>query len=111
MHYKRFKLVDMSQKTMEILRQCSPVFSVLQDENRQQIIILLFESGELSVASLAGKMPLSRPAVSHHLKLLLDAGLVVIRKEGKERYYRLELTAAVELLEELLRSLKNDLQE
>lgn len=96
---------------MDILRRCTPVFSILQDENRQQIIVLLFDNGELSVGSLTDKMPLSRPAVSHHLKLLHDAGLVAVRKEGKERYYRLELDTAVGLLESLLDSLKNDLRQ
>lgn len=93
---------------MDILRRCTPVFSILQDGNRQQIIVLLFDNGELSVSSLTDKMSLSRPAVSHHLKLLHDAGLVAVRKEGKERYYRLELDTAVGLLESLLDSIRND---
>ena len=72
--------------------------------------MLLFDNGESSVTSLTEKMPLSRPAVSHHLKLLHDAGLVAARKEGKERFYRLELEAAIKLLENLLDSIKNDFQ-
>lgn len=100
----------MSQRTMDILQQCTPVFSILQDENRQRIIMLLFDLGESGVTSLAEKMPLSRPAVSHHLKLLHDARLVSVRKEGKERYYRLDLETAIRLLESLLDSIKNDIR-
>lgn len=95
---------------MDILQQCTPVFSILQDENRQRIIMLLFDLGESGVTSLAEKMPLSRPAVSHHLKLLHDARLVSVRKEGKERYYRLDLETAIRLLESLLDSIKNDIR-
>lgn len=98
----------MSQRTMEILEQCAPIFSILQDENRQKIIMLLFENKELSVTAITEKMSLSRPAVSHHLKLLFNIGLVVVRKEGKERYYGLELGHAIELLETLLISIKTD---
>lgn len=101
----------MSQRTMEILQRCTPVFSILQDENRQQLIMLLFDGGESSVTSLAEKMPLSRPAVSHHLKLLHDAGLVAVRKVGKERYYRLDLEVAIGLMESLLASIKNDFRQ
>lgn len=100
----------MSQQTMDILGQCSPIFSILQDDNRQKIIMLLFENNELSVTAITEKMSLSRPAVSHHLKLLLDVSLVSVRKDGKERYYRLELEKAVGLLEQLLSSIKADLQ-
>lgn len=100
----------MSLQTMNILRQCSPIFSILQDENRQQIIMLLFDEKELSVTAITEKMALSRPAVSHHLKLLLNVNLVAARKEGKERYYRLELSNAMILLENLLSSIKIDMK-
>lgn len=101
----------MSQRTMDILGQCAPIFSTLQDANRQQIIMLLFENKELSVTAITEKMSLSRPAVSHHLKLLLDVKLVDVRKEGKERYYQLEMKNAIGLLEALLASIKTDMQE
>lgn len=101
----------MSQQTMNILGQCTPIFSILQDEKRQQIIVMLFDEKELSVTAITEKMSLSRPAVSHHLRLLLDINLVAVRQEGKERYYRLELSKAVGLLESLLSSIKSDMQE
>lgn len=101
----------MSQRTMNILGQCTPIFSILQDENRQQIIMMLFDEKELSVTAITEKMSLSRPAVSHHLRLLLNVNLVAVRQEGKERYYRLELFKAVGLLESLLSSIKTDMLE
>jgi DNA-binding transcriptional ArsR family regulator len=49
----------------------------------------LLGSGARSVRELADELPISRPAVSRHLKLLKDAGLVTDRAEGTRRLYRL----------------------
>jgi DNA-binding transcriptional ArsR family regulator len=46
-------------------------------------------AGEQRVAELAAPLPVSRSAVSQHLRLILDAGVVSERWEGRERYYRL----------------------
>lgn len=100
----------MSKQTMSLIKQCSPIFSMLQDERRQEILMLLFDYGELSVTELTERLSLSRPAVSHHLKLLLDAHLLDVRQAGKERYYRLELGPALDLLNQLTDSLKNDIR-
>ena len=58
----------------------------------------MLRAGEGSVQSLADNLPISRPAVSRHLRLLRDAGLVTDRAEGTRRLYRLhdEGVAAVQ---------------
>jgi DNA-binding transcriptional ArsR family regulator len=63
-------------------------FEALGDPNRRAILELL-GSGDRSVQELADSLPISRPAVSRHLRLLKDAGLVVDRAEGTRRLYRL----------------------
>lgn len=72
-------------------------FAALGDGNRRRIVELL-AGGARSVGELAGAMPISRPAVSRHLRLLKDAGLVSETAEGTRRIYRLhdEGVAAVE---------------
>lgn len=100
----------MSKRTMGILSECIPIFTMLQDESRQQILLLLFEQKEMTVGEMTGKLELSRPAVSHHMKLLLDAGLVSVRKNGKERIYSLSLQKAMEQLRELLLSIETDIK-
>lgn len=100
----------MSQKSMGILQECIPVFSMLQDENRQKILLLLFDHSELSVSAITERISLSRPAISHHLKLLLDANLVAVRKDGKERYYRIQLKQTLDLLKQLLESIEKDME-
>jgi DNA-binding transcriptional ArsR family regulator len=63
-------------------------FEALGDANRRAILSLLGQGGR-SVQELAGALPISRPAVSRHLRLLKEAGLVVEEPQGTRRIYRL----------------------
>ena len=63
-------------------------FDALGDTHRRAIVELL-AAGDRSVQQLADALPISRPAVSRHLRLLKEAGLVVDRAEGTRRLYRL----------------------
>lgn len=99
----------MSQKTIGLMQQCAPLFNLLQDARRLEILNILFDNPHLSVSELAEKVDLSRPAVSHHLKLMLDKQLVEVIQEGKERYYSLNLQPSLEKLEALVASLKEDI--
>lgn len=64
-------------------------FDALGDPNRRAIVELL-HAGDRSVRELADALPISRPAVSRHLRVLKDAGLVADRPEGARRVYRLD---------------------
>ena len=68
-------------------------FEALGDPNRRAIVELLgsaaAEGGGRSVQELADALPISRPAVSRHLRLLKQAGLVVEEPRGTRRIYRL----------------------
>jgi DNA-binding transcriptional ArsR family regulator len=63
------------------------VFTALGDPTRRQVLELLRES-ESSVSRLTEQMSVSQSAVSQHLKVLTDAGLVQARSEGTRRVYR-----------------------
>ena len=63
-------------------------FEALGDPNRRAIVEILGTGGR-SVQELADALPISRPAVSRHLRLLKDAGLVVEEPVGTRRIYRL----------------------
>lgn len=79
-------------------RQLAKVFVALGDEHRQRIL-LTFEKGErLTVGQISEVSTLSRPAVSHHLKILRAAGVLDAEKIGKEVY----LSVNKALLEETL---------
>jgi DNA-binding transcriptional ArsR family regulator len=62
-------------------------FEVLADESRRRILDLLVED-ERPVGDLVGRLRLSQPAVSKHLKVLRDAGLVQARTDAQRRIYR-----------------------
>jgi DNA-binding transcriptional ArsR family regulator len=62
---------------------------LLGDATRRAIFTLLAERPR-SVAELAGRLPVSRPAVSQHLRALSDAGLVRAHADGTRRVYRLD---------------------
>ena len=79
-------------------RDMAEVFVALGDEHRQRIM-LTFEKGErLTVGQIAEVSTLSRPAVSHHLKILRSAGLLDEEKIGKEVF----LSINKKLLEQTL---------
>jgi DNA-binding transcriptional ArsR family regulator len=63
-------------------------FDALGDENRRAIVELL-GSGGRTVREIAEALPISRPAVSRHLRLLKEAGLVVDQPRGTRRIYQL----------------------
>jgi DNA-binding transcriptional ArsR family regulator len=63
-------------------------FEALGDPNRREILRLL-SAGDKPVQEIAAGMPISRPAVSRHLRLLKDAGLVTEQAEGTRRIYHL----------------------
>jgi DNA-binding transcriptional ArsR family regulator len=64
----------------------SSVFSAVGDPTRRGVLDLL-SGGELPVRRIAKPFAMSRPAISQHLSILQAAGLVMVRREGRERYY------------------------
>ena len=80
-------------------RNISKVYTALGDEHRQRIL-LTFERGErLNVGQIVGVSTLSRSAVSHHLKILRDAGVLQSQKEGKEVYFWINKAFLVDAME------------
>jgi DNA-binding transcriptional ArsR family regulator len=65
--------------------------NALGDPTRRAIFERL-AAGPRAVGEIADEMPISRPAVSQHLKVLGDAGLIVSTKHGTRRFYRLDPT-------------------
>jgi DNA-binding transcriptional ArsR family regulator len=78
----------------------SDPFEALGDAHRREILRLL-SGGDLAVGQLADSLPISRPAVSRHLRLLKTAGLVAERAEGTRRIYRLQHEGAEAIREYL----------
>ena len=66
------------------------VFQAIADPNRRAIIGLLANQ-KLSLNRVAEHFDISRPAVSRHIKILTECGLIVIRQHGRERYCEVRL--------------------
>ena len=77
-------------------RPAGDPFEALGDPNRRAIVERLSDGGR-SVGELADGLPISRPAVSRHLRLLKEAGLVVEEPVGARRIYRLHEEGVAEV--------------
>ena len=66
------------------------LWSAIGDPSRRRVLDLLVSHGEASASWLAGRVPFSRQAVSKHLVVLEEAGLVSRRKQGREVLYQVE---------------------
>ena len=72
------------------------IFEVLAEPNRRRILDLL-RSDQRSVSEIVDELGLSQPAVSKHLRVLRDAGLVGVHPDAQRRYYYLRLEPLIEL--------------
>jgi DNA-binding transcriptional ArsR family regulator len=80
-------------------RGIAKVYTALGDEHRQRIL-LTFERGErLNVSQIVEVSTLSRTAVSHHLKVLRDAGVLQSEKVGKEVYFWIDKEFVIDAMQ------------
>ncbi len=79
----------------------SDLFKLLCDRSRVRIFWLLCHCEEC-VLNIAAIVNMSSPAVSHHLRLLKNSGLIVSRREGKEMYYRTADTELAQMLHHMI---------
>lgn len=73
------------------LRNAAPVFAALGDETRLRLVAVLCAGGAMSIAHLTSGTQITRQAVTKHLHVLADAGLVRDVKSGRERLWEFEL--------------------
>lgn len=89
-------------------RRCQKILVALGDENRQHLILQMMQMGNCNgvrVGEITEKTHLSRPAVSHHLQILKDAGIMKMRREGTKNYYYFDPDA--EAMNDLIALLQN----
>lgn len=103
-------LLAKKQKILSELRASTDILKAMAEPVRQDILMMFMIDKRLNVSQVVERSSLSRPAISHHLKILKQAGILHSDKEATEVYYRLSsedsvvtklrrLLAAVEELE------------
>ena len=105
------QMIDKAEikKTLKTFNSCVPFFFFFFDEYRQQLIMDIAEAGKegINVSNLSAKSKLSRPAISHHLKVLKDAGLIKPLKIGTQIFYQLNLSENFKTISELINSMEH----
>lgn len=74
----------------EEFEACKKILIAFGDENRQHLILEMMKMGQcggVRVGAITEKTHLSRPAVSHHIQILKDVGILKMRREGTKNYY------------------------
>ena len=90
---------DYTRSIPKAWRNIAKVYAALGDEHRQRIL-LTFERGErLNIGQIVEVSTLSRTAVSHHLRILREAGVLSSEKQGKEVYFWIDKDFLVEAME------------
>ena len=79
-----------STATSPRVRDAAPLFAALGDETRLRLIIRLSSGGPGSITQLSAKSDVSRQAITKHLRVLSDAGLVRSTRKGREQVWDLE---------------------
>ncbi len=96
-HHQDFEHEIECMPKAEEFQATADIFKLLGDGSRIRIFWLLCHCEEC-VINISSIVEMSSPAVSHHLRLLKSAGLIVSRREGKEMYYRAADTVQAQLL-------------
>ncbi|MGE8205528.1 ArsR/SmtB family transcription factor [Heyndrickxia sp. NPDC080065] len=92
---------------------CQKVLLAIGDETRQSILLVLMGTDcktGLRVGEITEQTHLSRPAVSHHLKILRDAGVILMRKEGTKNFYYINVRTKLGLLKNLVLDIEKFMQ-
>ena len=99
-------------KVARKFQKCGPLFTALGDEVRQHIIMILAETGVtgMNVSDIAVRTRLSRPAISHHLKVLKDVKMVASYKKGTMNFYFIAIKKNLEAIKDLITSVETLLQ-
>lgn len=84
-----------------------PIFNALGDETRQKLVMLILEGQQRSVHELAELVSLSRPTVSHHLKILKDVGIITEHRVGTRTIYHTGRSQYITSVEALINVIKS----
>lgn len=101
-----------AQKEIQMLAKefedCRKILTAIGDENRLHLMVEMMQMGScrgVRVGEITERTHLSRPAVSHHLQILKDVGILRVRKEGTKNYYYFD--SDLEAMKRLIHALQS----
>lgn len=106
--------LDTASNLANEFKKNQKVLIAIGNETRQAILITLIQGQQnpgMRVGEIREKSHLSRPAVSHHLKILKEAGIVSVLKKGTLNYYKLSTLSKLQELRKLVQEIENSLIE
>ncbi|MBK5506345.1 helix-turn-helix transcriptional regulator [Bacillus sp. TH12] len=111
-------MIEMNkQEQLNVIKEdfinCQKVLVAIGDETRQAILLVLMKTEcqtGLRVGEITKQTHPSRPAVSHHLKILREAGIILMRKEGTKNFYYIDIRTKLGLLKNLVLDIEKLLQ-
>ncbi|HCW52163.1 MAG TPA: transcriptional regulator [Clostridium sp.] len=104
----KYEFPEMEQLALDFKKN-QKVLTAVGDETRQYLLMIMMQSDSSGsrVIDIAENSSLSRPAISHHMQILKNAGIVKSRKEGRYIYYYLDPSASyIDNLIDLLKKVK-----
>lgn len=91
-------------KALDFFKANSYLLQILGESTKQEIIIILGENKKgLSVEEIAAQSLISRPTISHHLKILKQANLVIMKKDGNKNIYKLTIKETIKKVKEFIK--------
>lgn len=108
------KKKEQIEKIQEDFKNAQSILTAIGDETRQIILLVLMESdckNGMRVGEITAKTHLSRPAVSHQLKILKDIEIVKMRKEGTKNYYYVNVSEKLNILKKLVLDIEHLMKE
>lgn len=93
------------QEIKELFQYNLPLLSALGDRHRQQILLIMADECRLSVGEITRLTKLSRPAVSHHIRILKKAGLLSEERQGVKHYYRPQFQSHIQPMKQLIEAI------
>ncbi|WP_139999786.1 ArsR/SmtB family transcription factor [Paenibacillus paridis] len=93
---------DIGYQIMHEFKKNQSLLIAIGNETRQAILITLAQGAGMRVGEISTNTHLSRPAISHHLKILKDAGIVTVHKDGTKNFYRIDAKNKMQSLRDLV---------
>lgn len=97
---------NLCNETADLFRKNATLFTALGDTHRQNLLLVMSDGKPKCVKEIAEHIQLSRPAVSHHIKILKEAKLLKEYREGRRTYYIPSYHSHITPLKALLESLE-----